>query len=104
MDVSVETAPDDGAILRVRGDLDFRTVSGLEWHAAQRLAASVGALVVDLSGVDFRDSTGLRALVVLLRKAQGLGVRFSLAAPSEAMRMILHLSGFDGLFTISETG
>jgi anti-sigma B factor antagonist len=103
MHVSVETTPDQGAVVRLSGELDFRTVSGLVSRAEEGLAARLASLAVDLSGVAFCDSTGLRALVRLARKAAELGVPFSLTAPSEHMRTILHLCGLDGFFVIHDT-
>jgi anti-sigma B factor antagonist len=103
MHVSVETTRDQGAIVRLSGDLNFRTASGLVWHAEDRLAARLASLVIDLSGVAFCDSSGLRALLRLSRQAAEVGVPFALFAPSEQVRAVLHLTGFDGLFVIRDT-
>jgi anti-anti-sigma factor len=62
-------------------------------------AAGVG-LVVDLSGLDYMSSRGLRALTMAKREA-GDTVPITLAAPNDRMREILAISRYDKLFEIS---
>ncbi|WP_337186033.1 STAS domain-containing protein [Phenylobacterium sp.] len=67
--------------------------------AAAREARDVGALVVDLTGLDFMASRGLRALTMAQREA-GDGVPIRLANPNAQMREILKISRYDMLFEI----
>jgi anti-sigma B factor antagonist len=64
--------------------------------AAAREAKDAGALVVDLSELDFMASRGLRALTM----AQREGVPVQLAAPNPQMVEILKISRYDKLFEI----
>lgn len=95
----------DGArfVGRVNGRVDETT-----WEAfSQALIAAVkeaagaggGALVIDLSGLDYMSSRGLRALTMAKREA-GEVVAISLAAPNERMREILAISRYDKLFEV----
>ena len=59
--------------------------------------------MIDLSGLDYMSSRGLRALTVAKRRATTPGVAISLAAPNEVMREILAISRYDKLFTITDT-
>ena len=59
-----------------------------------------GSFVVDLSGIDYMSSRGLRALSTALAAAKAAGVVMSLAAPGEAMRQILAISRYDKLFMV----
>ena len=71
--------------------------------AAVREAAAAGApLIVDLSGLEYMSSRGLRALTIARREA-GETVAITLAAPNERMREILAISRYDKLFTISDS-
>ncbi len=63
-------------------------------------AAGSHHFVVDLSGVDYMSSRGLRALSTALAAAKQAGVDMSLAAPGEAMRQILSISRYDKLFAV----
>ena len=93
---------------RPRGRVDETT-----WEAfsqaltsAVREAAAAGGLplVVDLTGLDYMSSRGLRALTMAKREA-GETVRITLAAPNDRMREILAISRYDKLFDVtSEVG
>lgn len=67
--------------------------------AAAREARAVGVLVVDLAGLDFMASRGLRALTMAQREA-GKDVPIRLANPNAQMREILKISRYDMLFEI----
>lgn len=70
--------------------------------SAVREAAEAGApLVVDLAGLDYMSSRGLRALTMAKREA-GDVVKITLAAPNDRMREILAISRYDKLFEISD--
>lgn len=91
---------------RPRGRVDETT-----WEAfsealtsAVREAAAAGdlPLVVDLSGLDYMSSRGLRALTMAKREA-GETVRITLSGPNERMREILAISRYDKLFEITDS-
>ncbi|MDZ4374758.1 MAG: STAS domain-containing protein [Phenylobacterium sp.] len=67
--------------------------------AAAKAARDVGSLVVDLAGLDFMASRGLRALTMAQREA-GADVPVRLARPNVQMREILKISRYDMLFEI----
>jgi anti-sigma B factor antagonist len=71
---------------------------------AVREAAAAGGLplVVDLSGLDYMSSRGLRALTMAKREA-GEVVQITLAAPNDRMREILAISRYDKLFNVTDT-
>lgn len=68
--------------------------------AAVRQAAAAGApLIIDLSGLDYMSSRGLRALTIARREA-GEVTSITLAAPNDRMREIFAISRYDKLFQI----
>ena len=77
--------------------------SCLSGGVAKAAASSAKKLVIDLSGIQYMSSRGLRALTLGKREADAAGVAIVLAAPNEIMREILAISRYDKLFTISET-
>ncbi len=66
----------------------------------RRAADGKRAFVLDLSGLDYMSSRGLRALTLGKREA-GDAVAITLAAPNERIREILAISRYDRLFFTS---
>jgi anti-sigma B factor antagonist len=83
---------DDGrrAVLAARGEIDLGTVDDLRDAIERATESSAAEVWVDLSEVDFMDSTGLSALVVGHRALQG---RFVVICPDGAPRRALEICG-----------
>ncbi|NPD14915.1 STAS domain-containing protein [Xinfangfangia sp. D13-10-4-6] len=60
-------------------------------------------LVVDLTGVDYVSSAGLRILLKTAKLARASGQRLALAGLTASVREVFDVSGFTKLFTIAET-
>lgn len=60
-------------------------------------------IVLDLSGVEYMSSAGLRAMVALLRESKKHRGDVRLAAPSDRVQEVLSLAGLDTLFTIYDS-
>jgi anti-sigma B factor antagonist len=63
------------ATVALRGELDLAGAAVLEREVA---ALDADAVIVDLRGLQFMDSSGLRAIVVAAQRAQDAGRRFAL--------------------------
>ncbi len=59
------------------------------------------ALVIDLQGLTFMDSTGLGVLVHALKRMRERGGDLTLSAPSPSTRKLLDISGLDRIFPVS---
>ena len=81
------------AIVQPRGELDLVTVEML--RAALDDIKSTERLVLDLRGLSFMDSTGLRLLVALHRRAQRDGWQLTLVAPTAPVDRAIQLCGLD---------
>ncbi|TAJ68488.1 MAG: anti-sigma factor antagonist [Phenylobacterium sp.] len=84
------------------GRVDETTWEAFSAHliAAVRQAIAAGApLIIDLSGLDYMSSRGLRALTIARREA-GEATPITLAAPNDRMREIFAISRYDKLFKI----
>ncbi|HEY1330651.1 MAG TPA: STAS domain-containing protein [Actinomycetota bacterium] len=79
--------------LRVEGEVDISVERPFD--AALTEAAAEGPLVLDLSGVTFMDSTGLRVLVSQAKAANGTAV--VIARRSEAVRRLFEVTVPDGV-------
>lgn len=72
-------------------------------EAIDRAAADGAPLILDLAGVDYMSSRGLRVLTIAKRQADGAKVALSLARPNERMREILAISRYDKIFTVADS-
>jgi anti-sigma B factor antagonist len=92
--------PDGGApVVVLSGELDMATSEA----AAACLAALVetaGDIVVDLSGLQFIDSTGLSALLTACRESEDRGRTLTLRRPARTVRRVLTMTGLDRVFRI----
>lgn len=84
------------AVLAVRGDLDLGTADEVRDAAHHAAGGAASHLALDLAGVAFIDSSGLRTLLELRTDAGGP----TLVAPSESVRTLLSLTMMDDAFPI----
>jgi anti-sigma B factor antagonist len=90
-------------LMSVQGEIDLYTVPRLQRELAGVLAPGGPVrLVVDLSGVDFCDSTGVNVLLAAHKQAMETGGDLELAAPRPAVRKILQVTGLEAVFTVTD--
>jgi anti-sigma B factor antagonist len=89
------------AHLTLRGELDLATAPELEQLVNERLDAGQ-EVVVDLRGLEFMDSSGIRVLVAAHARAVRTGGRLFVARPASgtAVAKIIEVSGLDGELNI----
>jgi anti-sigma B factor antagonist len=91
-------------VMSVHGEIDLYTVPRLQRELAGVLAADRPVrLIVDLSGVDFCDSTGVNVLLAAHRQARVGGGDLELAGPRPAVRKILQVTGLETVFTVIDS-
>jgi anti-anti-sigma factor len=94
---------DGHVVVRVSGELDAATAPRLLEGLTARADASVRRVELDVAGVGFIDSTGLRALLESRERALAAGTRFRLANPSAAALRLFHLTGTHDMLLDEET-
>jgi anti-sigma B factor antagonist len=60
-------------------------------------------LVLDLGGVEYMSSAGLREMVRVLKRVKRTGGDLRIASPSDRVREVLELAGLDSIFEIYPT-
>lgn len=87
--IEVRRTPSDGSVLAPVGDLDVANAARLQQEVARILDAGEPALVVDLRGLSFMDSTGLRALLSVDEACQEHGCDFAvIKGPNQVQRLM----------------
>ena len=97
---------------RVEGDItvflpDGRidTLAADEMDQALQAAVAGGShkIVVDMSGVDYISSAGLRSLAAVLVKSRAEGGDMKLAALNKRVTRVFNIIGFDLLMSVHDT-
>ncbi len=90
-------AVDGCLVVKVGGEVDLASAPTLQDHLLGHIGLGEPCLVVDLSEVDFMDSTGLSALVVAYRQAGEVGSSLRVAAAQPTVRRVLEITKLDVL-------
>ncbi|GAA2769684.1 STAS domain-containing protein [Streptomyces showdoensis] len=93
LDVDVEIRDGRTAVLTVAGELDMETADRLQELLTEQFGQGRRRLVLDLSALDFMDSSGLNVLIRAVNKARQSDGDLYLAAPTPAVRRILEITG-----------
>ncbi|HWE54160.1 MAG TPA: STAS domain-containing protein [Acidimicrobiales bacterium] len=89
----------DTVRIGLRGEIDLTTCPALE-QAISAAVAQASAVELDLSGVEFIGSEGVRVLLRGLREAEAKSVGFVLVDPSSMVRRVLDVLGLTGTFEV----
>ena len=93
------TEQQDTLIARLEGDVDLEHSVGVRELLLSSLERKLD-LIVDLSAVDYIDSSGIANLVEALQAAKDQGTKFGLAAISPQAMRVLKLARLDKVFAI----
>lgn len=88
-----------GTLLVLEGEVDPHTTEQLD-EAVDAALADAGDLVLELSGVTFIDSAGLRSLIRAQRQVDEAGGSLVLRAPRPSTRRVLEITGLTDELTV----
>ena len=91
-----------GGVLVVapRGRVDTTTADELEKRLVQALDAGERRLVIDMAGIEYISSAGLRVLLLVAKKLRTSGGELVLCALGPAVRQVFELAGFLPVFQV----
>jgi anti-sigma B factor antagonist len=90
-------------VLAVGGDIDVHTSPTLQGRISDTLESGRHALVVDLSAVEFLDSSGLGVLVAGLNRAREVGGDLTLVCARANVLKLFEITGLDQVFAVYPT-
>lgn len=93
----------DHAVVAVRGEIDLYTAPQLHRELVNALGRGARRLAVDMSEVDFCDSTGINVLLSAMKRARERGGDLELVAPRAGVLKVLQVTGLDAVFAIYES-
>lgn len=89
--------------LLITGEIDMHASPTLRKELQACAASKVPTLLVDFSGVDYIDSSGLATLIEYVRSASAYGGKLALFGLQPKVRTIFELVRLNELFTIEDT-
>ena len=93
--VSVAATAVDGHVqLVVEGEVDLSNAAGVEQAVLAAIDNEATAVTIDLTGVDYLDSAGLRIVYTLATRLELLQIALEVVAPvGSVARHVIELSG-----------
>jgi anti-anti-sigma factor len=100
---SVRTEQDlEVLLVRLYGELDLTCDEPFQAELESALDDATGTLVLDLRGLTFIDSAGLRMLIVLDGQATELGLELVVLCGEGTVRGVLRETGLDGVLPVAD--
>lgn len=87
------------AIVHLKGRLNMVSAGRLRDLISSSVAEGHPRIAVDLTNVDFMDSSGLGALISGLKTTRQSGGDLRIAAPTEQVQLVLQLTNMERVFT-----
>jgi anti-sigma B factor antagonist len=88
------------SVARLQGELDLSTANDLE----SALAGSGDDVVLDLRGLEFIDSAGLRAVLSLEQRLRRAGGRLRLVPGPESVQQVFTITGLEARLEFEPPG
>ncbi len=104
--LSIDLKTEDGGetlIFHLRGSLDLATAPAMRAALNDAIEKPNRTLVVDLSNVDFLDSTGLGSLIGAHRRTAERGASFRLIVKDGPISRLLNITGLIAVFAVYPT-
>lgn len=99
--LDIETHPGPDAVLALVGELDPGTAPLLQAQLLELAAdAAVASVTIDLAGISFLDSSGVRAIVAGSEALRARTGRLVLRSPNPNVQRVLEVTGLDQLVTV----
>jgi len=101
VDLTITTREAGGrTVVAVAGEIDVYTAPRLRESITELVASGTYDLVVDMSEVEFLDSTGLGVLVGALKRYRTLGGDLYMVVTTDRIRAVFELTGLTAAFTV----
>lgn len=90
-------------VLLPEGRVDETSADFFKEYLVNAVGTELETAIIDLSGIEYMSSRGLRGLTLAQRAANESGTTIVLACPNDTMREILAISRYDMVFRVADT-
>jgi anti-sigma B factor antagonist/stage II sporulation protein AA (anti-sigma F factor antagonist) len=98
-----EETKGDVLIVKIKGRLDAISSPTAERHVFDLINNGANKLILNLGGVDYLSSAGMRMLLSTTKKLKGQSGKFVLCSVTPNVMDVLKISGFDHVLDIVHT-
>ena len=102
MKISV-TSQGDIQVLELSGELDYHSSPELREKLSELTAKQAPKILVNLSGIDYMDSSGIATFVEAFQKTKRYQGRLILAELTATVRGVFEIAKLDSIFEIAAT-
>ena len=98
-----QSAKDDAVVLKVAGRMDAMTAPEFEKECAAIIDTGEKNICVEMSGVEYISSAGLRSVLLVGKKLKALGGGLAFYELSGMVSEVFKMSGFSSIFPVGES-
>ncbi len=102
-ELSSETLDPRTHVIHVKGEIHVTTAQEFAQRLDEAISQDTPAIVLDMTGVEFIDSTGLSVLLTGLRSITLRGGRLALAISNPTVLRLFEITRLDSTFDIEPT-
>jgi anti-sigma B factor antagonist len=100
LSIDLKTEGGDTLVFKLRGSLDLATAPTIRAALTEATEKGNKSLIVDLTQLEFLDSTGLGILIGAHRRAAEHGGSFRLVIKDGPISRLLNITGLIGVFAV----
>lgn len=101
MTIDITTATEAGALIATaNGRIDSRNAQEFEQTMSEAIGDGASIVILDLAGLSYISSAGLRAILVTAKTLRKREAKFALCSLQSAIKEIMEISGFDQVIAI----
>ena len=98
-----KTLQGENTVIKPQGRMDINTSLEFEKYCSELIQAGTQKMVVDMGGLEYVSSAGLRAIISTAKKLKANQGTFALCGARGAVKDVLALSGIGTAITVRET-
>ena len=103
MDIDIKNMEGPLAVIVLSGDMDLYCAGHVRDCAKEHWEKRKDALIIDMAGLDYIDSSGIGAIIKLYTEARERGLEFLLAAVPSSIYKVMELTKLIGFLPICDT-
>jgi anti-anti-sigma factor len=94
---------DSSLVIKIVGRMDATSAPQFEEESAKLIDTGEKTLVVDMSGLEYISSAGLRSILATGKKLKGIGGALVFGNMQGMVKEVFDISGFTSIFPVYDT-